>query len=313
MLLTKYRSSYGSGNLDKQNFIESMYQVHSELYDYFSLISNKSVDISNIEISQKGVIYTVASTGIKFLTSICDKRNAPLEIINFNKYEESESELMIKVCDFLRDDFTFVDVGANVGWYSTMLSKRYSNSRVFSFEPITPVFEQLKKNIELNELNNCYAFNLGLSDEKGELKFYFDENFSGKTSLAKTAENGVIEVSAKLDTLDQYSLEVESLDKIDLIKCDIEGAEIKFVHGALKSIDNYRPVVFMELLRKWCAKFNYHPNDVIDIFRSVGYQCYGISDNGLREIDVVNLDTIETNYIFLHKVNHINIIEELVS
>lgn len=312
MQVLKLRNSYQHGNIEKKDFIESMYKVHNELYGYYSLILSNDVDISNIDISNNGVVFTVASTGIKFQTSICDKRNAPLEIINFNNYENSESALMLKVCECLDNDFVFLDVGANIGWYSTLIAKKYSNASVFCFEPIAYIFTQLSKNIKLNKLDNCYAYNIGLSDKRGDLKVYFDESFSGKTSLSRIEDEGGVEVNVKIELLDDFINDNLTLSKVDIIKCDIEGAEIKFVNGGIKTLEKYKPVVFMELLRKWCAKFDYHPNDVINIFSSIGYKCFGIRSDKLNEIEFVDLETIETNYIFLHEEKHNTIINEMV-
>ena len=82
--------------------------------------------------------------------------------------------------------------------------------------------------------------------------------------------------------------------------------------GAIESIKEFKPVVFSEMLRKWCAKFEYHPNDIINLFREIDYKCFIIKDRKLEEIKIVDEDTIETNYFFLHIDNHKHIIEELV-
>ena len=67
-----------------------------------------------------------------------------------------------------------------------------------------------------------------------------------------------------------------------------------------------------EMLRKWSAKFNYHPNDIIQLFEEIGYECYVIADNGmLKRFGYVNEETIETNYFFLHPEVHNTIIQKL--
>ena len=67
------------------------------------------------------------------------------------------------------------------------------------------------------------------------------------------------------------------------------------------------------MLRKWSAKFGYHPNDIINFMKEIGYQCYTITDNyKLRKIEEVTEKTVETNYFFLHKEKHTEIIEQLV-
>lgn len=54
------------------------------------------------------------------------------------------------------------------------------------------------------------------------------------------------------------------------------------------------------MLRKWSAKFGYHPNDIIDLFASVGYKCFVIKEDKLRKFARVDEETVGTNYFFLH-------------
>ena len=58
------------------------------------------------------------------------------------------------------------------------------------------------------------------------------------------------------------------------------------------------------MLRKWSAKFNYHPNDIIDLFKNLGYHCYSLNEGKLIQFYTMNEDTIETNFFFLHKDYH---------
>ncbi len=100
---------------------------------------------------------------------------------------------------------------------------------------------------------------------------------------------------------------------VDFIKCDVEGSELFVYQGGLETLKKYKPVVFSEMLRKWSAKFGYHPNDIIALFKNIGYQCYVITvDNYLKEITEVTEETVETNYFFLHGEKHGKIREELV-
>lgn len=68
---------------------------------------------------------------------------------------------------------------------------------------------------------------------------------------------------------------------------------------------------FTEMLRKWSAKFNYHPNKILDLCAPLGYQCYVINDGKLREFGRVDEETVETNYFFLHREKYIKLIRLL--
>ena len=154
--------------------------------------------------------------------------------------------------------------------------------------------------------------NFGLSNKKEDLTFYFHKEGSVNASAAlMNDERENIEVKCQVDTLDNYFKE-HKLQDLDFIKCDVEGAELFAFQGGMETIEKYKPIVFTEMLRKWSAKFNYHPNEIISLFQKIGYTCYYVVDNKLQEIKIMTDDTIETNFFFLHAIKHEEYIQELL-
>ena len=113
----------------------------------------------------------------------------------------------------------------------------------------------------------------------------------------------VEKVTVNLVTLDSFVKE-NHIRKLDFIKCDVEGGEFNVLKGAKATLKNLKPIVMMELLRKWSEKFGYHPNEVITLFASFEYSCFAIQKNKLHKILEIDEDTIETNFLFLHEVKH---------
>lgn len=101
---------------------------------------------------------------------------------------------------------------------------------------------------------------------------------------------------------------------VDLVKCDVEGAELHVFEGGVSTFAKDRPVIFTEMLRKWCSKFHYHPNAIISLLKGIGYQCYAINASGLVECPEVTDQTAETNFLFLHaeKESHLEIRQSLL-
>ncbi len=91
---------------------------------------------------------------------------------------------------------------------------------------------------------------------------------------------------------------------IDLIKCDVEGAELFVFQGGMKAIAKCRPIIFCEMLRKWAAKFAYHPNDIVALLRDAGYRCFAAENGTLVEVIRVDDTTQATNFFFLHEQAH---------
>ena len=91
----------------------------------------------------------------------------------------------------------------------------------------------------------------------------------------------------------------------------MEGAELLVYKGGLQTINAFKPIVFTEMLRKWSAKFGYHPNDIIALFALQGYECFINNGNHqLSEIKEVTESTANTNFFFLHLEKHASILNK---
>jgi len=218
---------------------------------------------------------------------------------------------MVLQLELIEDGFNVLDIGANFGWYGMHIAKLKPAAHVFSFEPIPSTFEYLNENIRLNDLINISTLNFGFSDTEGTFKFYYDPNLSVNASLANVSENAGIEnITCSVKKLDIF---VSSKNiKVDFIKCDVEGAELMVFKGGTDLIKKDCPIIFTEMLRKWSAKFNYHPNDIILFFKNLGYQCFTSVNSKLRAFNSVDENTTETNYFFLHEKKHSLQIERLL-
>jgi len=299
MELDKIKNLYINNKLNKVEYIQRMHEVHSTLFDYSDFIKNK--DIKKIEISDEGVIMTSRDWGVKIQCDAVDHRIVPLEILNFDYYEKENSSMIFNL---VKDNSVVFDIGSNIGWYSLGLSKTRQKLQVFAFEPIPKTFNYLKKNIELNQLDNIQAYNHGLSNQNAEIQFYYYPEGSGNSSLADLAEDhNSVKINSTVKKLDDF-VDENAIDRIDFIKCDVEGAELMVFQGGEKSIRHFKPIIFTEMLRKWASKFEYHPNEIIDFFKQLDYKCFTVIDDRLVEFIKMDEQSTETNFFFLHNMKH---------
>lgn len=307
MSLKKLEENYLNGKIEKSKYISKMYKEnHDKLFQYADFIKNR--DIQKIEIIDDVVMISSKALNIKIICNRFDERIAPIEILNFKNYEKEDSDMIFRL---VKDSDTIFDIGGNLGWYSIGLYKNKKNVTIHSFEPIPSTYKCLKENVKINEAN-IVINNFGLSDKKQECTFYFHKEGSGNASAAiMDEERENIKVQCMLDTLDNYFRDT-NLERLDFIKCDVEGAELLAIKGGLETIKNHKPIIFAEMLRKWAAKFNYHPNEIIELFRSIGYGCFHVVNNKLKEIAVMTDETVETNFFFLHFQKHENELSELL-
>jgi len=297
MNLGDLRKKYETGQISKLVFIKKMHQIHKTLFDYAEYL--KGTDMAKIEISGKGVIMTTKS-GVRLVSDKDDIRTPPLCILNFSHYESNEMDMVVKLIKkYWHDGFTFLDIGGNIGWYATNLPKVFPEMRIHSFEPIPSTFSYLKENIKMNRSDNVRIYNFGFSDSQKELTFYFKQGDSVNASLRNmSGGKGVRKVKSKVYKVDDFVGRKKI--HVDFIKCDVEGAEFFVFKGASKILMRDKPVVLAEMLRKWAAKFNYHPNEIINYFKNLGYLCYTIKDLKLSRFNLMDESTVETNFIFIH-------------
>jgi len=130
-------------------------------------------------------------------------------------------------------DFVF-DIGAYVGdtalWFSKAVGPQ---GKVYAFEPEPSNFEKLKANIERSKVTNVIPLQLALSENEGEMQIA-----SGGRSSAIRETAG--DTSVKVTTVGKF-VEANKLPRVDFIKMDVEGHELKVLAGAKETIKTFKP------------------------------------------------------------------------
>lgn len=138
--------------------------------------------------------------------------------------------------DFLKAEpgWTVVDVGAHIGYHTIALSKEVGPSgKVFSIEPHPDNFKLLEKNVKVNNCSNVLPVNVALSDKEGFQKLYLGR-YSGECSIhyLKVKKNFLTVPVTTFDSL----LSKLKTHEINLIKIDVEGAELEVLKGAERTL-----------------------------------------------------------------------------
>jgi FkbM family methyltransferase len=305
MKLATLRSEFESGKLDKKAYNDLAYNVHRKLFEYPPFL--RDTNISSIELNEDGVVFTLRDPGIRLWCTPGDQRHTAITSLNFRQYEREDFSAVIQLAALSR---VFFDIGANVGFYSVAVGSRFPDTRVIAFEPIPNTFRELTRNVALNCLQNVTMVSVGLSDCSVEAPFYYDDTVSGASSGAPLGPEFNTEViTCPVETLDDFVGRTGIVP--DLIKCDVEGAELKVFKGAAKTLARSKPMVFTEMLRKWAARYHYHPNEIIALFRHLGYECFTFSSGSLHPFLKMTPETVETNFFFLHAERHFETIRAL--
>lgn len=176
-----------------------------------------------------------------------------------------------------------IDAGANFGWYTTLMADLAGPSgSVHAFEPVPASFRELQWNTQLLDSRLAVEVNrLALSDTESEtVVMVFDGQPSGHASLVSNGVSGT-PVQCWTIRLDLY-LEQRSIESVNFLKVDVEGAELSVLKGATKLFEQaIPPVIVMEMALGTSLPFGYVPNDLIEFIRSK-------ADFDFYKIDVVN-------------------------
>jgi FkbM family methyltransferase len=173
----------------------------------------------------------------------------------------------------LMEGMTFVDVGAHVGCYAIFASTKVgSTGRVIAIEPSRREADRLVTNIELNDQSNVTQVVAALSDTNGTASLHVaQDEHSGHNSLGTFLHEDVVEFrveSVATMTLDQL-VQDHRLDRVDVVKLDVEGWERTVLNGARRSLIQYRPLVIFE---SFASDVDQYDDRVLEELALLGYE-----------------------------------------
>jgi len=188
-------------------------------------------------------------------------------------WEHPVTELLRRA---LRPGMCFFDVGANIGYYSLIAAARCR--QVFAFEPVPSIFQSLQSNVILNPGLKISTHNVALARETAAATFFVvhDPKNQGLSSLH--ASPGAQQITVPSKSLDDF-LEQQRIERIDVMKVDVEGAEEEVFEGGTKVLSSQTAPDIV---------FECHPGAKSDErLRGFGYRIYEF--HGQRRYEARNL------------------------
>ena len=294
------RAAFERGEVDRLDLWKRFAERHRLIAEHSAVLAG--TNIAALVVEPTGLSATL-SNGLSFALDPDALREAPNIILAQGGYESFELALISRLA---RGAKVIFDIGANIGWYSLHLAQQEPQARVYAFEPVPTTHLRLLANIGRNAAGaRVTPVKDGLSDAPGAFDMFVPATSGSPAASLNDLHpgEGSRRVSCRFTTLDDFVAE-NAIERLDFLKCDVEGAELRVLKGGAKSLSRFRPAVVIELLRKWSAAFGYHPNDVLDLFAAQGYVCYGVSEHALTRGERVTDETRETNYVFLDPARH---------
>lgn len=172
----------------------------------------------------------------------------------------------------IKKDDTVIDIGANLGYFSKNFARLAKDGKVISIEPVKPFFEILQH--FLGSYENVTLYNYALGTEKGTITMVLPESNgmirTGLPHIAESEEEKKVHKTHEVEIVKGSEL-LGMLDKIDYIKCDIEGYETVVFEEIKSLIDKHHPLVQIEIGPD-------NEDQMLKFFTDLGYIQYGIAD-----------------------------------
>jgi len=306
MTLHELRRRWQDGELDKRSYAEQLREQHQLLNEYAAFLEDTKVEA--LDLSQGEVTMLSRWAPARFYCDFADLGTPPTVSVAFGEYESTEMAMLLSL---LEGADAFLDIGANIGWYAVHASALFPELKVVAVEPVESTHAVLTRNIALNG-SHVTPVRVGVSDAPGSASIQVPQAMAGAASLHLSREyDDELTETIALTTLD--ALADEFRIEPDVIKIDVEGAELLVLRGGVETLKRNRPAVLAEMLRIHSAPFGYHPNEIIDLMDSLSYRCFSSTGDHWEPFTSMTADTVETNFLFLHTDRHAELVTQLSS
>ncbi len=206
-------------------------------------------------------------------------------LINKGEFEPLETAEFVK--SITKDSIVF-DIGANFGYYSIIAGSLANLGNVYAFEPDKNNFLDFKSNIELNNLLNVVAENVGVGDINSTMSFKMDGIHRGRSKIVDNNGDYTIDVV----TLDSYC-QSNNIENIDILKVDVEGFETKILLGAKEIIKkSHNLKLFIEFNKTTLKEIGLNDIDFYNMIKQVDLVPKFIVDESKKQILEFNKENV---------------------
>ncbi len=159
----------------------------------------------------------------------------PMNFLDGGRYEESNLRVLLS---FVSDKTVFLDIGANLGFFTLQLAMRLMRvGQVYSFEPHPKVFDLLNRSLFLNGFRSAVkAHNFCLSDSDGPVELHYPLGHLGGGHVSLGGGGGSF--TRVQSTMKAFDNVVDPNFSCDLVKIDVEGHELAVLRGMRRTLVN---------------------------------------------------------------------------
>jgi FkbM family methyltransferase len=212
--------------------------------------------------------------------------------LTFGVYEKAETAFFLKAC---RPGMTFLDIGANVGYYTALAISRIGTGRIIALEPDPESFCYLQRTVAANGTSNSTCIRKGAASHNGILTLFASTSNRGDNRLYANEFAGTA-VQVEVTTLDGL-LEELNIPSVDLVKIDVQGYEGHVLEGMEKILRQPRGLIL--LMEFWPFGLQSAGSDAYEVLQY-------LEQAGLRLFELTSRGTLvplrdKRNIISRHK------------
>jgi len=216
-------------------------------------------------------IRAIVRNGIRFELDVSD-------YMQWCAYYGIEVEPRRALYSLVRPGQVVLDVGSNVGEVLLNFGRLVGpTGQVCGFEINPRTYQRCLHNIALNPFTNVRVFALGLGAEEGSLLL-------GTPNSRNSGEDRIVEGAGKtgtavlVTTLDAF-VEAQNIERVDLVKIDVEGFEMNVLRGAQRTLQRFHPRLFIELVDKHLRRQDSSAQELVALLERLGYAVTHAEEN----------------------------------
>ncbi|MGH6943930.1 MAG: FkbM family methyltransferase [Geminicoccaceae bacterium] len=231
---------------------------------------------------------TVGQTPITFVTE--DQRSKWFFHYRYRQGELHERAVTLELTSRLKSARVFADVGAHLGYFACIAGAFNRGLKVFCFEMNHNLIETIRKNLAENRISGAEIVNRPVSDRR---KLVHYERISTDPGLSMTEARGQAvdadrHAGTETITLDEFFAERGVVP--DLMKIDVQGAEMQALRGARRIIRERHPAIFLEVHPKLMAGFGDRARDLYRFLKEQRYSIHRFSDHRSTQASLVEVE-----------------------
>lgn len=190
--------------------------------------------------------------------------------------ENTTSELISKLLK--NERVVFVDIGANLGWYSLLVKSLNPSSIVYAFEPMAWVREKLHQNLQRNGFSDVKIESCALGASSATRRIYSYLGNDGMHTLWPVKEWGAEPgQEVKIEVLDSYTEQLNEKNLPILLKLDVEGSELNVLQGCNNLLSGGNVQMIIEINETMLSAAGNSVEELFEFLRSFGFSGYWIS------------------------------------